>query len=107
MTDDSNMVIVQTAFEARGEAETMARNLVEARLAACVQMHGPVLSTYQWRSELTQSEEYVLTIKAPATRASKIEDYIKAHHTYTTPEIIVVDALASRAYGRWAQQECS
>lgn len=100
------MVIVQTAFEARDEAEQMARGLVEGRLAACVQVSGPVRSTYYWDEAVQCADEYVLTIKAPNDCAERIRLHIEAHHSYDTPEVVVVAAQSSSRYLSWARAVC-
>lgn len=100
------LVVVQTAFEERSEAEQMAERLIAQRLAACVQISGPVRSIYRWDGEVRRSDEYLLTIKAPSDKAGDIERYIEAHHSYATPEVLTLAARASARYREWVDETC-
>ena len=100
------IIVVQTAFEERSEAERMAERLVAQRLAACVQISGPVRSIYRWEGEVRQADEFLLTIKAPGDKAGDIERYIEAHHSYDTPEVVTLAASAAARYREWVDETC-
>jgi periplasmic divalent cation tolerance protein len=81
--------IVMTTTDSRDEAELLARSLVAERLAACVQLL-PIVSHYVWEDRPTRSEEILLLVKTAAARVPAVTDYIEAHHSYDTPEVIAV-----------------
>jgi periplasmic divalent cation tolerance protein len=78
---------VVTAIDSEDEAEQLARGITGARLAACVQIVGPIRSLYWWRGELEEAREWQLIIKTTTARIAELEDYIKANHSYEIPEI--------------------
>lgn len=87
-------------------ADRMARQLVELRLAACVQALPGLRSTYRWEGEVTQGDETLLLIKTTVDRYAALERHLLAHHPYEVPEILAVDASAGLpAYLRWMAEE--
>ncbi|MDP6439304.1 MAG: divalent-cation tolerance protein CutA [Candidatus Brocadiia bacterium] len=99
-------VQVLTTTEAREEAESIARALTEQRLAACVQIVGPVTSTYRWKGKVETAEEWLCIIKSRKALYERIEQAIKAIHSYETPEIIALPIVAgSAAYLNWLDEE--
>jgi periplasmic divalent cation tolerance protein len=71
-------------------AERLARALVEGRLAACVNVVGPVKSVYRWRDAVETAGELLLLIKTPADRYPALEHALRALHPYEVPEIVAV-----------------
>ena len=93
--------MVMTAMASEATAEVLARQLVEARLAACVQVM-PVRSFYVWQGESRKEAEYLLLIKTRAALYAQLESFILAHHPYDTPEILQVPVTAgSSGYLQW------
>lgn len=83
-------------------AEKLAKSLIGERLAACVQIDGPVHSHYRWEGEIHCEPEYRLMIKFLATREKQIVEWLKTNHPYSTPEWVVVEATTLPAYLNWA-----
>lgn len=97
---------VSTTTEKKEDAEKIARNLVEKRLAGCVQILGPVTSAYWWKGNLESAKEWLCLIKSTKVLYPQVEEAIKALHPYETPEIIAVPIVAgSRDYLEWLKQE--
>jgi len=69
-------------------AEQMAQELVEKRLAACVNLVGPVTSFFRWQGAIEKDRELLLLIKTTKTTYDALENYIQEKHPYETPEII-------------------
>jgi periplasmic divalent cation tolerance protein len=78
---------VTTTTESGEQARAMARSVVEARLAACVQVLGPIDSTYWWNGEIETVQEWMCLMKTTVTRFVTLAAHIKERHTYETPEI--------------------
>jgi periplasmic divalent cation tolerance protein len=96
--------VVLTAVRDRAEAETLARWLVNHRLAACVQITA-INSFYLWKDELQQDDEYLLLIKTVARRYDDIEAAVLAHHSYEVPEIVELPIQRGLpAYLAWLEQ---
>lgn len=92
--------MVETALQ----AERLAAGLVEARLAACVQVDGPITSHYRWEGRIQRGVEYRLTIKFMAERQLELEAWLLTRHPYETPEWVVVAAdHVAEKYLSWAR----
>jgi periplasmic divalent cation tolerance protein len=110
---ESPIVLVTTVIDDREVAERIARELVGARLAACVQLSpAPVTSVYRWPDEQTgepeiQSEqEWTVTAKTTASRALEAVDAIRTTHTYDVPEILVTPVIGGYGpYLEWISRE--
>lgn len=74
----------------RAAAEALARELLAARLAACVHVGAPVRSLYHWRGQIEMADETPLAIKTRAELYSKVQAAILANHPYELPEIVAV-----------------
>ncbi len=99
-----SLLVGWTTVSTRPEAEALARGLVEARLAACVQIDGPIVSVYEWQGRIGQAEEYRLCVKFIPARAAAIEAWVRARHPYDAPEWVAVRAeLVAEKYLSWAR----
>ncbi len=78
-----------TTTASREDALRLAHGLVEARLAACAQVSGPILSVYRWEGAVEEATEHRVTVKFAATRLREVTDWITNNHTYETPQWIV------------------
>ena len=84
------------------EAETIARHLVEKRLAACCSIIPKIVSIYRWQGKIEKDEEWMLVIKTSARKYDKLEKEIKMQHSYTVPEILSFNIdKGSGAYVDW------
>src|SRR5437660_3273783 len=83
-------VLVYTTYPSVVEAEEAGRAIVEARLAACVNILPGMVSHYWWQGTLERGEEAVMIIKTRATLAEAVRSAVKARHSYTTPAILVI-----------------
>jgi periplasmic divalent cation tolerance protein len=79
-----------TQLPDRASAQSLARSLVESRLAACVSIGAPVESLYHWRGEIETAEEFPVVIKTHVERYAEVEAAIRAQHPYELPEILAV-----------------
>ncbi|MBC8208113.1 MAG: divalent-cation tolerance protein CutA [Desulfobulbaceae bacterium] len=99
-------ILVQTTFEQKEDAQTLATLLLEKRLIACAQIVGPVTSLYWWKKQIDQAEELILIMKSHQANYARLEQEIIQHHPYETPEIIVMPVVqGSNAYLSWLNNE--
>lgn len=97
---------VFTTTEKKEEAERIAKALVDRKLAACVQIVGPVVSTYWWKGNVEKGEEWLCFIKSKREIYEELEGTIKEVHPYETPEIIALPIVAgSKDYLEWLGEE--
>lgn len=102
----TDCVQVTTTTARREDAERIAGELLEARLAACVQIAGPIESRYRWKGEIETAREWLCLIKTAAARFPEVERAIRAVHPYETPEIVETAISAgSAAYLEWIRTE--
>ncbi len=97
---------VMTTTDSRAEADFFARALIETRLAACVQIDGPIQSTYWWCGRIRKDREWRLTIKTSANRYEELAAFIVKHNSYATPEILAIPiACGQDDYTQWLADE--
>lgn len=97
---------VTTTTGKREDAERIARALVETRLAACVQIAGPIASIYRWKGKIETAGEWLCLIKSRQENFRAVERMIRSLHPYETPEIVAVPLTdGSRDYLDWLRSE--
>ncbi len=85
-----NLVLIQTTCADKTEGKTIAKALIDKKLAACVHM-SEIESFYTWKDEFCCDEEILLNIKTKKENFKKIKKLIEKLHTYDVPEIIQID----------------
>jgi periplasmic divalent cation tolerance protein len=99
-------VLVYTTWPSIVEAERAGREIVEKRLAACVNIVPGMISHYWWQAKIERAEEVVMLIKTRASLAGDVSAAVKNLHSYETPAIMVlpVESL-DPAYQQWIVTE--
>ncbi|MBN1120825.1 MAG: divalent-cation tolerance protein CutA [Anaerolineae bacterium] len=101
-------IIIITTTETIDEAKQIARGLVEGRLAACVQIVGPITSIYRWEGAVEEAAEVLCLVKTRADLFDQVEAAIQDRHSYDVPEIIAVPVeRGSKPYLDWLNQCCT
>ncbi|MFY9326619.1 MAG: divalent-cation tolerance protein CutA [Georgfuchsia sp.] len=99
-------LLVFTHFPDAASAQTLASDLIENRLAACVNILAPCRSVYRWQGKIECAEEVPLLIKTTSDRYPALEQAIRAQHPYELPEIVAVSASKGLpAYLHWIAEE--
>lgn len=102
----SAAVVVLSTAGSQDEAERIATALVTERLAACVNLVGPIGSIYRWQREVERAAEVLLVIKTRRARVAALVARLRALHSYEVPEAIVLPIVAGAApYLRWVMAE--
>lgn len=99
-----HVILITTTFPTSAAAEACGRRLVELRLAACVQVEGPVISIYRWKESLETATEWRCVCKTLAELEQECVAAITAGHSYTTPQIIIASLVGSPAYAAWIRE---
>jgi periplasmic divalent cation tolerance protein len=98
----SGHVQVLTTAGSEEEAAQIAAALVEKRLAACVQVVGPIVSRYRWQGEVEEEREWQCLAKTTRAAYPAIEAAIRELHSYDEPEIVAAEIVAgSPGYLAW------
>ena len=99
MTD--KVVVLITAASQR-ECKRIAKHLIEARLAACVNITQGIESVYRWEGKITNAKEFLMLIKTTRELFEEIKHAVAQIHSYHTPEIICLPIIdGSRNYLQW------
>ena len=99
-------IVVLVTVGSEQEAQSIATALLEDRLAACVNVTGPVRSLYRWEGRIADEQEWQLSIKTQARLFEALATRVRALHSYAVPEIIALPVLAGTAdYVDWIQDE--
>ena len=103
MTDAIQVV---TTAGSQDEAQRIAEALVGDRLAACVQVSGPIRSTFHWKGQTETEEEWHCVAKTRAGLFESVEQAIRQAHSYDVPEILAVPIVAAgNDYLAWLKAE--
>lgn len=84
----SSYIQVITTTDKQKDAVKISHTLVEEKLAACVQIIGPIISVYTWKDKIEQDEEWQCVIKTRTGLYPKLEARIREIHPYEVPEIL-------------------
>jgi periplasmic divalent cation tolerance protein len=104
----SEHIEVVTTTATQDNARRIARELVERRLAACVQVCGPIESTYRWKAQVETAQEWQCVAKTRRDLYALVEGAIRELHPYEVPEILAVAILeANPAYTHWLDDQVS
>ncbi|MFI7639101.1 divalent-cation tolerance protein CutA [Nonomuraea sp. NPDC049400] len=97
---------VLTTVPSADEGAALALSITSERLAAGVQIVGPIRSVYWWQGSLCDTQEWQLVIKTRHALFADLERHIRANHSYETPEIIATEILkGSDGYLSWISAE--
>lgn len=97
--------VVLTSFGSRDEADLFAETAVSQRLAACVNVLGPAVSTYRWRGEREKAEEFLALAKTSEASLEELVSVLKRVHSYELPEVTVLKVSGSAEYVGWVTRE--
>jgi len=107
MTEAEPIVVLMTAGS-REEASRIAEMLVQAQLAACVQILPEMQSIYVWQGEVQREPEVLMLAKSTRSNFARLEREVRSLHSYETPEIIAVPIeRGSAAYLEWLASSCA
>ena len=102
------MLVVLTTVGNAGEGESLARSIVEAKLAACVQILPQMTSVYSWEGKVQTEPEHLLLIKTLEEKFDQLSEFIQKNHSYDIPEIIAIPAeKVSDDYLNWLREVTS
>jgi len=102
----TNYIQVITTTETKTDAQAIANAVVEKRLAGCVQVIGPITSTYWWQGKIETTEEWLCVIKSRKDLYAGLEEAIQEAHPYKVPEILATPVTeGSESYLEWLDNE--
>ena len=100
-----DILSVTTTVGTLEQAQALARELVERRLAACVQLEPGQQSLYRWQGEVCDDPEVRLVIKTLPGCETALQALFKSHHPYELPQFLCSRMTASMGYAEWVRTE--
>jgi periplasmic divalent cation tolerance protein len=100
-----DLVEVTTTVGTEADAKRLAVELVTKRIAACVQITGPIESVYEWDGITQIGPEFGLKLKVAPQSIESAVDYLNANHPYELPEIILHPVKCSQNYADWVNKQ--
>jgi periplasmic divalent cation tolerance protein len=98
----SSILVVLCTCSGPEEARRISRHLVEGRLAACVNILGPIESIYRWNDAVEAANEVLLVVKTSSDRFPALKSTILELHSYDVPEVIALPVQeGSEPYLAW------
>ena len=102
----TEFIQITTTTGKRHDAEQIASELISRGLAACVQVSGPVASTFRWQGQVETAEEWTCVFKTSRAQFGAIQAAFKQLHPYEVPELIATPIVdGSEAYLKWLGEQ--
>ncbi len=102
----NRLLVVVTSLPSMEAATALANALVEAHLAACVQMNEGIYSVYRWEGRVCEEQEILLSAKTMSDQWEEVCAFIKESHPYDLPEILAFSPEQyDQQYGQWVKSE--
>ena len=102
---EAPIVIVFVTASSDAEARRIGHALVGERLAACVNVIGPLHSIYRWAGEVREDAEHLLLVKARREDVDTLATRVRALHSYEVPEVVALDVVTGSApYLAWVRE---
>lgn len=100
------MNVVYITAKDKSEARKIARKLLEARLAACINIIDNVNSLYWWQGDIQDEQEAVLIVKTKESLVAELIEKVKSAHSYSCPCVISLPVLqGNKEYVEWLEKE--
>ncbi len=97
MSEDKTPIVIYSTFGDLGEARQVGRLIVEVGLGACVNLLPAMVSIYKWEGQIEESEEVVMIVKGVKMREEALISFIRSHHSYDEPAIVVIPITGGAA----------
>ncbi|MBC2605496.1 divalent-cation tolerance protein CutA [Pelagicoccus albus] len=108
MENDDSLYLCYTTVSRQEDAETLAKQIIDSKLAACVQIDAHILSYYNWKGKTERDNEIRLQIFAPGACLSELEKFVTERHPYDIPKWICWESKkVSEKYLKWANEVCN
>ena len=103
---DAHLIRIVLITSPNSVARSIARTLVEERLAACVNIVPEIVSVYRWEDSIHEDSEALLVVKTHSTLLDRLAERVVSIHPYTLPEVIVLPIETGLPdYLKWVAQE--
>ena len=104
ITEDNRLVEIRTTFPSKKEAVDCGTRLVQAKVAACIHVEGPVTSIFTWQGRTEIVDEFICCCKTLPDALDACQAILEDIHPYDTPQIVFLQCAASSDYVTWMQE---
>ncbi len=105
MSDLEALTIILTSVGTEQQAVEISEELIDRRLATCVNIIPCLRSIYRWKGKVCADTEYLLLVKTPKRNCDGVSEAIRAFHAYELPEILAIPVeKAEEAFHQWVLQ---
>ncbi|MCK4903781.1 MAG: divalent-cation tolerance protein CutA [Candidatus Marinimicrobia bacterium] len=95
-------ILILNTVATTNEGKRIASDLIEKKLAACVNILPKMTSVYRWENKVHNEDEFLLIIKTAKHLEQEVYNYIRDNHSYDVPEIITLDIKnIDKKYSEW------
>ncbi len=102
---ETKMVMIVSAFPSKEAARKSALEMIENKIASCIQITSPVLSIYEWQGKICEEDEVLVFVKTSCSLQDKVVQFIKDSHPYEVPEIITLPVVGGfEKYIQWVDK---
>lgn len=105
LTNEPDILSVTTTVATLAQGQSLAREILAQRLAACVQLEPGLISLYRWQGKLCEEPEVRVVIKTLPGCEAALQALFARHHPYEVPQFLATPMRASASYGDWARSE--
>lgn len=106
MDEKAGMIVVYTTFPSESDARKIGQELVEEKLAACVNIFPGMVSLYRWEGNVETGNETAMLVKTRKDLAAQVFDALKARHPYSVPALVVFEPQhVAVSYLEWLQAQ--
>ena len=100
-----SFLLVMTTLPTRAKARSISRLLLKNKVAACVNLLGPIESAFWWEGKIDRAREYLLLIKTRTSCFERLRRLLEKKHPYSVPEIVsVAISKGNPSYLRWIRK---
>ena len=100
------IINIITTVDSAEALDGIGAKLLEARLVSCIQIVGPIKSTYWWKGSIETTEEWIGIMKTRRDLYTRAQEEIRRLHPYETPQIEAVEVgQVLPEYGQWVTEE--
>ena len=106
MPQEPRVLVCLTTVSNRDQARELARTLLDRRVAACVQIDGPIESHYRWDGKECCETEFRLVIKTSCARQDHLRELLRKIHPYDQPQIVTLKSVdVDAGYAAWVDEQ--
>ena len=107
MRNSLNILSITTTVSNEEQAKKFSEELMNRRLAACIQISQPIRSHYRWQNQLCDEQEIRLTIKTAMENEAELLEAFEDLHPYDVPQVLIHEERSTNAYASWVIAETS